>query len=159
MINLEQNLQTEWKGKDKIRVKALCLFVHDGKVLAGKGGDSIKGEEFYRLLGGTVNFEERSEEAMRREIREELGCEIDNLTLLDVLENIFIFEGQRGHEIIFLFKGSLADRSLYNQNKIHVVEDDYEFDALWVSLEDVISGKVILYPEYDYSKVLQQREL
>ena len=143
-----------WKGKDKIRIKALCLFVHDDKVLAGKGGDRTTGEEFYRLLGGTVDFQERSEEAIRREIREELECEIENLTLLEVLENIFTFEGQYGHEITFLFKGDLGNRSFYDQDKIHIVENDYEFDALWIPIREVLEGKAVLYPEYDYSKVL-----
>lgn len=131
------------------------MFVHEGKFLAAIGRDEAKNETFCRAIGGTVNFGERTEDAMRREIREELGCEVDNLSLVTVVENLFNFEGANRHQIAFIYKGELSNKDLYKQEKIHIVEPYGEFDAEWISVEDVLSGKVILYPTLDYSKILK----
>lgn len=140
--------------EDKIKVKAMCIFVHKGKTLAAKGYDEKKGETFYRLIGGSVEFGEKTEEGARREIREELGCEIENLKLVKIVENVFQFNGKLGHEIVFLYAGDLSNKALYEQERIHIVEPYLEFDAEWVPVEDILSGKSILYPGFDYSEIL-----
>lgn len=141
------------KTNNRIRIKVMCVITDGNRMLAGKGRDNVKGEDFYRVLGGNMQFGETSEQGVRREIREELNTEIEDLKFLDVVENTFVYKGKSGHEIIFLFQGTLADKEIYKQSKIHIVEDSYEFDAEWVSLKDVRAGRVRLYPEYDYSKV------
>lgn len=143
------------KANNRIRIKVMCLITDGDRVLAGHGYDSVKGEDFYRVLGGSMKFSETSEEGVRREIREELNSEIEDLKFLDVVENTFVYKGNPGHEIIFLFQGTLTDKEIYKQAKIHIVDEGYEFDAEWVSLKDVFAGKARLYPEYDYSKALQ----
>lgn len=81
-----------------IRFKAMGVFVHDGKILASKGHDSNKNPyDFYRLIGGTIDFGETAEQAIHREILEELGTEIENVVQLNVIENIFQYEGRNGH--------------------------------------------------------------
>ena len=139
-----------------IKEKAMCIFHHDGKILVSKHFDSVKNENFYRMLGGGVNFSETSEAGIRREIQEELSSDIENLKLLDVIENIFTFEGVKGHEICFLYTGDLAKKELYSQDSIHVVEDTYEFNAKWVALEDILNGSVPLYPIFDYKNLLNK---
>ncbi len=70
-----------------IRVKAMCLFISAGKVLVanGKSLKSRRGDvvvvpgNFYRAIGGSLNFSETSIEGVRREIREELESEIEDL--------------------------------------------------------------------------------
>ena len=91
-----------------IKVKAMCVFIHDGKVLASPAVEKSKHKHFYRLPGGKIEFGESSVEALHREIQEELGSEIENLRLLDVVENRFEYEGKRGHEIVFVYSGDLA---------------------------------------------------
>ncbi len=142
----------------KIRVKAMCLIIHNQKVLVADG-DTFKSNvrhvvpgHFYRVLGGSMNFQETSEQSVRREIREELGSEIDNLEKLDVIENHFIYAGEQDHEIVFLFKGRLARKELTEQNVIHIVEDSYEGDAVWVPIEEMLKGDRPLYPTTDYKK-------
>ena len=142
--------------EEKIRIKAMCLFHKDGKVLVSKGFDKVKNENFYRVLGGSVNFFETGEAGVRREIQEELLSEIENLKLIDVIENLFTYEGNKGHEIVFLYHGDLAREELYTQNSIHIVEDTYEFDAEWIAINDVLSGKIPLYPAFDYKTLFQK---
>ena len=136
----------------KIRVKAMCLFVNDGKILVAKGTAKTTNESFYRVIGGSLNFQEKSGDGIRREIREELGCEIENLKLLKIVENIFTFDNKPGHNICFLYGGELSNKELYKQDKILVKEPYEEFYAVWVSVSEILNGDIPLYPELDYSE-------
>lgn len=134
----------------KIRVKAMCVVARGkNEVLAGLGRDEVKGEDFGRIIGGGVEFGETSEIALRREFKEELGSELLNVSFVKVIENIFEYKGNPMHEIVFLYTGDLADKSLYLKERMRVV-DGKDFDAVWVKLEDNDSGKIKLYPEIDY---------
>jgi len=133
----------------------MLVIRNDGKLLLSEGYDKIKNEHFYRFLGGSLNFGETFTEGIRREIREELKCEIVNLTFLDTIENIFIFEGEKRHQIVFLYQGGLSDKNIYEKPTIHIIENTYEFDAKWVSVQEILTENKHLYPEYDYSKILR----
>ena len=61
------------------RPLVICLFSNNGRILAAKGTDSVKQNEFYRPLGGMIEFGERSSDALKREILEETNQEITNL--------------------------------------------------------------------------------
>src|SRR3989338_5403984 len=156
---LGRNIKSVMKNKinNRIRIKVMCMITDGDRVLAVHGRDNVKGEDFYRVLGGSMQFGETSEEGVRREIREELNSEIEDLKFLDVVENTFVYKGKPGHEIIFLFQGTLADKEIYKKAKIHIAEEEYEFDAEWVFLKDVRAGTARLYPEYDYSKIFDAR--
>jgi len=140
--------------EEKIVIKALCFFHQDDRILVSKFFDRVKNENFYRILGGGVNFFETGEAGVRREIQEELFSEIENLRLIDIVENIFTYNGKRGHEIVFLYAGDLKRQELYSQNSIHIVEETYEMDAEWISLEKIINEKIPLYPVFDYKSLL-----
>lgn len=148
----------------KIRVKAMCLLVHDNCILVAdantlkgkEGGRKIVPGNFYRVLGGSINFDETAENGVRREIREELQSEIENLERIDVVENLFTYAGERGHEIVFLFKGQLAKKELCEKNSIHIDEDEYEFDARWIPIDELLSGDAPLYPALDYKSLFEK---
>ena len=144
------------KDNSQTVIKAICVFVKDGKTLASKGVDEKKGETFYRGIGGGVHFRETSKKAMEREVKEELGCEVENLELLTVAENIFTYDGEDRHQIVFLYKADLSNKDLYKQDKIHIVEPYSEFDAEWVPIDDILNGKAILYPSLDWSVVFKK---
>jgi 8-oxo-dGTP pyrophosphatase MutT (NUDIX family) len=144
--------------KGEICVKAICLITNGEKVLAGKFRDDSKNQDFYRVLGGSLNFGETSEQGVKREIKEEIGCNIENLEFVDIVESIFTYNGKKGHQIMFLYRGDLSDENIYKKNIIHVVDPEgYEFDAEWVFIKDILENRAILYPQYDYSKVLHQK--
>lgn len=60
-----------------------------------------------------VEFGETSRQAIVREVQEELSGEITDLRLLGVLENRFTFDGEDGHEIVFVYDGRFADEFMY----------------------------------------------
>jgi len=92
-----------------IRNIAVGLPVRDGHVLVLDGADAVKGEAFHRALGGGIEFGETAEAALRREFVEELDVVLGSVRLLGVVENIFEYEGDAGHEIAHVFAVESAD--------------------------------------------------
>ncbi|MEJ7701535.1 MAG: NUDIX hydrolase [Pyrinomonadaceae bacterium] len=133
----------------RIRPISICLFRHENRVLVSEGFDTVKQNYYYRPLGGGIEYGESSREAVVREIREELGVEIENVRLLGVLENIFIYEGQQGHEIVFVFDAEFTDKSLYKLDEIDGYEQEanVKFKAKWYSLNEIEKNGGRLVPE------------
>ena len=136
--------------KGKIRPLAICIFSHNGRILVAEGFDPIKQQLFYRPLGGAIEFGEYSREALIRELREEIQAEITNLRYLGTLENIFIFNGERGHEIVQVYDGDFVDPTLYTKERFagYEVEIDEPFHIVWKSLADLAANPAEpLYPD------------
>ena len=135
------------KWHEFTRPLVICLFSNNGRILAAKGVDSVKQNEFYRPLGGMIEFGERSYEALKREILEETNQEITNLKYITTVENIFTYEGKAGHEIVMVYDAEFKDKSLYEKEDIDVTEGDIWCKAYWLNINDCKSGKMLLYPE------------
>jgi 8-oxo-dGTP pyrophosphatase MutT (NUDIX family) len=133
---------------NKIRPLAICVFLNKGRILVAEGYDPVKKQNFYRPLGGGIEFSERSEDTIRRELMEEIGAEVCELKYLGTLENIFVFNGTPGHEIVQVYDGVLKESGLYDQAVIVGEEADIQesFRAVWMSLDEFGEGKAILYP-------------
>jgi ADP-ribose pyrophosphatase YjhB (NUDIX family) len=135
-----------------IKVKAMGIFVSpDGRFLASPGHDSVKGESYLRLLGGHVEFGERSDAALIREIAEEISADCRILALLEVVENSFMHEGKPGQEVVFVYGAELTDPSFYAREKIPMNEPDIGKIAVWTPFADVLEGRVFVYPPADYA--------
>src|SRR5687767_5082074 len=133
---------------DQIRPIAISVFHNSNRILVFEGHDPVKGETFYRPLGGGIEFGESSEATVRRELKEEINVDVGDLRLLGVLENIFMFNGNSYHEIVMVFDGTLTDSGLYAQAEIHGKEaNGDDIRALWKSLDEFESGQSILYPD------------
>ncbi len=140
--------------ESKIRVSAMCVVVRNGdEILAGLGYDNVKDQHFGRLPGGGVDFGETSEVAIRREFMEELNAEIKNVAFIQVVENIFIFNGKPGHEVIFVYTATFTDKNLYKNERMAILDKDGT-EVTWIKLSDVTSGKLKLYPEIDYEEIV-----
>jgi 8-oxo-dGTP pyrophosphatase MutT (NUDIX family) len=134
--------------KPFVRAIAICVLKRDDDIFVFEGYDISKGETFYRPLGGTIEFGERSSQTVRREMREEINAEIKNTIYLGALESIFIHEGQPGHEIVLVYKADFSDASLYNKEFVMGQEGDgKQFKALWKPLVDFTSEQTPLYPD------------
>ncbi|NIA26007.1 MAG: NUDIX domain-containing protein [Gammaproteobacteria bacterium] len=129
-----------------IRVKAICVFRNDGWLLAIDDFDPTKQQRFWVPVGGRVEFGETSNGAIRREVAEELSAEITDLGLLGVLENLFIFDGDDGHEIVFVYDARFVDESIYIREQVTVVEGDKTLIARWIDPVSPARGWP-LYPE------------
>jgi len=95
----------------KIRALALAPIRNSkGQFLFHKGHDKVKGEDFYRPLGGGIEFSESGKIALEREIMEELNQEIQVSSMQASFENIFTFDGHKGNEVIMLFSAEFKDK-------------------------------------------------
>ncbi|NJL49424.1 MAG: NUDIX hydrolase [Leptolyngbyaceae cyanobacterium SM2_5_2] len=132
--------------KPRIRPIALCLLRQGKRILVHEGYDSVKQEAFARPLGGGIDFGETSRDAVIREIKEELGADITNVNLLGIVESIYRYQGEPGHELVFVYDGQFVDNSLYDRESLDVVEGKRSFKAVWRSLEELRSGPAKLVP-------------
>ncbi|MDQ1122223.1 NUDIX domain-containing protein [Microbacterium trichothecenolyticum] len=107
-----------------IRNISVGLPVKAGHVLVLNGTDAVEGEDFHRAIGGGIEFGETAEQALRREFDEELGVELGRVTLLAVVENIFVYEGNRGHEIAHVFAVESAEiEAVPLDAELHVLDE------------------------------------
>lgn len=77
---------------------AICK--HDNKILILQG-DS---EDFWYVPGGRVKMLENREDALKRELAEEIGVPIKRKRLIWSVENFFTLSERKFHEISFIMK-------------------------------------------------------
>lgn len=131
-----------------IRPLVICVFQKGDNILVAEGYDPLKEDHFYRPIGGGIEFGENSEEALIREMREELGTEITDLTYLGTLENIFTFNGKRGHEIVRVYDASFVDDSFNTNDSFEGIEDNGEtFNVMRIPIQTFQTGELRLVPE------------
>jgi 8-oxo-dGTP pyrophosphatase MutT (NUDIX family) len=130
----------------KPRVVALAWIRRPGtnEILVSNSRDELIGVRFQRLFGGGVEFGERGEEALRRELREELGVALGGARLAGVVENLFVFEGFPGHEVMLVYETEFADASLYEKDIFQGIEEEPKI-GVWRDL-DHPDPEVPLYP-------------
>lgn len=73
---------------------------------------------------------ETSGQAIRREIREELGTECELGKFHGYVENLYNFHGHNGHEIMALWDVRLANKSLYELEQVPYAEEHLAHDFL-----------------------------
>jgi len=132
---------------EKIRVISLGILQReDGKILLDKGYGSKKDQNFYRPLGGGVDFGEKACNALIREFKEEIDKDIKVTEFITSVENIFEFEGRKGHEIVFLYKCYFTNENDMALEEIRGVEKPDNI-SVWRSIDDINAEGAKLYPE------------
>lgn len=133
----------------KVRPLAICVFSHQGRILVNEGYDPVKKQTFYRPLGGKIEFGEPGAETVRRELLEEIGYEVADLHYLATLENIFTYNGQKGHEIVLIYDGDFKDEGIYQLAEIEGHEENHEpVHAVWKPLSDFLADSGEMTPLY-----------
>lgn len=132
----------------RVRALALAVIIDRDRIFVAEGHDQISGATFYRPLGGGIELGEPSQQTVVREFAEEIGAALTDLRYLGVLENIFTYNGQLGHEIVLVHRAAFADPAWYERDRIAAYEDgDLNFIAVWKPLYDFRRGLAPLYPE------------
>lgn len=98
-------------------------------------------------MGGGVDFGETSYDALKREFQEELQAELTNIKYLGCIENLFIFKGQQGHEIIQLYQCDFVESKFYQLDQLEFTEGESKQTALWMNIEQCKSGELHVVPE------------
>lgn len=136
----------ELVAPQRIRVVAVALVVRDGHVLAEEYRASRHHGLFLRAPGGGVEFGETAAHAIRRELAEELGVEVEEATLLTVSENLYRLPHRQGHEIVYVFAvRSAALAALPLDARLPVLDSDTSVG--WYRLDTLQAGDPPLYPD------------
>ena len=131
-----------------VRPLSIAVIRRGDAIFVVEGHDRRKQQTFYRPLGGQIEFGEHSRETLQREMREEIGQEVRDLRYLGTLENIFVYEGQQGHEIVIVYAADFVDREIYTRDWVTGREDNgATFKALWKPLRDFNASRAPLYPD------------
>lgn len=104
--------------RDYIRVKAMALIWRNDQLLLEDIHETNGTLIGFRPLGGSIEFGEKSWEALEREFMEELGEDITIKSLFTVYENMYTWNGKPGHEIVFLYETELLSKESYTQDTI-----------------------------------------
>ena len=135
-------LKTE-NGRFNLRVWG--IIVNDNKLLAMKDENS----PYYYLPGGRINLHERAEDAILREMREELNICAEIIRPLWVNQAFFVEEvlNEKFHEICiyFLIDASKTDL-LERGEKFTRSEDKHTLTFEWLKFEELKDK--YLYPEF-----------
>lgn len=87
-------------GNYKLNVRAAGIMIHNGKILVHRNVNS----DHYALIGGRVEIGENSVDTIKREIKEELGKDIEIIGYISTIENFFEMKNSKYHEIMFVHK-------------------------------------------------------
>ena len=109
-------------GDYSFNYRIVGVALHDGHVLLHHG----ESEDFWTLPGGRAELGELAEETLRREMREELGVEVEVERLLWVVENFFTYLGRSWHELAFYFAMTLPhDSPLYRRDEPFFGQEEF----------------------------------
>lgn len=125
----------------KIRTVSLCLIRRNDQILVQETFDEALKKRFYRPVGGTVEYGENSKQTVIREVKEEIDAEIKEPKLIFVIENIFKYLDQIGHEIDFIYEAELIDKDLYNKDEIDGIEGETKYKAVWKPIMGFVNNQ------------------
>jgi len=116
--------------KNEFEICARDVILHQEKILVCRG----KEKKYYYLPGGHVEFGEKTEEALRREIREELSLSAEKISFIGTVENIFK-DDRNHHEINLIFEIAV--------NKINFKSNESHIEFFLMGIEEFSKKKIL----------------
>ncbi|MBK5429260.1 MULTISPECIES: NUDIX hydrolase [Bacillus] len=113
------------------RVGAICK--HDNKILILQD----EGEDYWYVPGGRVKMLENSEDALKRELAEEVGVPIKVKRLIWSVENFFTLSERKFHEISFYYEVELNELPANGEDQYILEEEGRRYVFKWVPVEEL----------------------
>lgn len=107
-----------------------ALIIKDKRILVCRN----IGKDYFYLPGGHIEFLETMQDALKRELREELDARVIASQFLGGVENLFEQEGVKRHEFNFLFHVDI------DIEEVNSKEEHLEF--YWLSEEDFLNKNI-----------------
>ncbi|MCD2177994.1 NUDIX domain-containing protein [Rhizobium sp. C1] len=129
---------------EAIRVVVLAAIGRPGtgEFLVFTGRDEMRGLVYDRPFGGGLEFGETVSDAVRREVKEEIGIDITAGRILGVTESFFTVGDHRKHEVAVIVEAEFVDPELYKNSAFPDQEGNNEHGS-WRRLD----ATNILFPE------------
>lgn len=123
----------------KFNFRVACIVTGQKKILIQKNFN----DDYYSLIGGRVKFFEDTTEALIREINEETGITIsrDEAKLIDIVENFFIYDNTKFHEILFIYKVEENEKLMMMDN-FKTIDKNNSIN-LWVDIKELNKYKIM----------------
>ncbi|MDE6442397.1 MAG: NUDIX domain-containing protein [Clostridia bacterium] len=120
-----------------------AVIIREGKLLAMQDENAL----YYYLPGGKVAMGETAEEAVLREVSEELSVNAKILRALWLVQNFFIekVKNEKYHELGLYYLLEIADSDL-TENEFIIHEGKHTLRFEWIPLNEVKDK--YLYPEF-----------
>lgn len=118
-------------------LRAGAIAIHNGCVMLNKSVDG----DFWFIPGGRIEEGEDSHTAIIREIKEELNQDIHVHGLVCTIENFFIENTQKYHEICFYYRVTIPEP--WDGNKI-IQDGKNKLEYAWLPINSI--NKETTYP-------------
>ena len=116
------------------------LFNND-KVLVHRG---IK-DDVYAFPGGRLEMFETTENTIVREMKEELGIDVNVNRLLWICESFFNINNKKYHEVCYYYLIECKDEEFLKKGDIfYINENGNELEFKWVTIEE--AKNEVIYP-------------
>ena len=137
-------MNTFKKSKVKFTFRVVGIALNNNRVLLHKA----EKDDFWALPGGHIEMQEQAENALKREMKEEIGVEIEVKRMVWVVENFFDYEDIPYHELGLYFLIALpSDSKLYDKNEPFIRYDERtKLIFQWHRLDEL--EKTRLYPTF-----------
>lgn len=121
----------------KFKLRVTGVFIYKDKILLDEYDNNT-----FILPGGYVNLKEDSNEAILRELKEEIGYEFKINKFMGTLENFFTNRNNENtHEINFYYKVDLDNKNNIENLDLNKIEDDHGYiihhHFKWIKLKDL----------------------
>ncbi len=102
------------------RPLAVAVITHptSGAIFVDEITEPGTGRTFHRAVGGGIEFGERVPDTLVRELREEYDLCIEVGARLGALENLYVYDGKPGHEIVVVHEARFTDPANYDRDQI-----------------------------------------
>lgn len=125
------------------RVAAIIYNSNKDKILIHKSKDG----KHWVLPGGRVEFYEQAEDAIRRELFEEIGIRVQECRLVWMVENFFTKDEKKFHEIsLYYFIELLQENNLEENDEFYGIEYEKNILFSWKKIDEL--SEYVVYPQF-----------
>lgn len=121
-------------GEYVFNYRVAGIITHNGKILVHK---NVK-KNHYAFAGGRVKAGESSKEALKREFMEELGKPIEILKFKTMVENFFVMNEKKYHELMVIYDIEFKEEQDKKiEDTLKCIEPGKEIEYVWIPISEI----------------------